>query len=69
MASPLTNLLAKNVKFVWREETENGFNKIKAILVSELVPIALDFQKQFKLAVDASDMGCVEFSYKMVNME
>ena len=34
VASPLTNLLAKNVKYVWSEETENGFNKIKAILIS-----------------------------------
>ncbi|PIK51902.1 hypothetical protein BSL78_11201 [Apostichopus japonicus] len=47
VASPLTNLLAKNVKYVWSEETENGFNKIKAILISEPVLIAPDFQKQF----------------------
>ncbi|XP_071824592.1 uncharacterized protein [Apostichopus japonicus] len=58
VASPLTNLLAKNVKYVWSEETENGFNKIKAILISEPVLIAPDFQKQFKLATDASDIGC-----------
>ena len=60
VASPLTNLLAKNVKYVWSAETENGFNKIKAILISEPVLIAPDFQKQFKLAihVDASDKGC-----------
>ena len=58
MASPLTHLLAKNVKYVWSEETENGFNKIKAILISEPVLIAPDFQKQFKLAIDTSDIGC-----------
>ena len=58
VASPLTNLLAKNVKYVWSEETENGFNKIKAMLISEPVLIAPDFQKQFKLAIDASDIGC-----------
>ena len=58
VASPLTNLLAKNVKYVWSEETENGFNKIKAILISEPVLIAPDFQKQFKLAIDDSDIGC-----------
>ena len=50
-------MLAKNVKYVWSEETENGFNKIKAILISEPVLIAPDFQKQFKLAIDASDIG------------
>ena len=29
VASPLTNLLAKNVKYILSEETENGFNKLK----------------------------------------
>ena len=40
------------------DETENRFNKIKAILISEPVLIAPDFQKQFKLPIDASDIGC-----------
>ena len=40
VASPLTNLLAKNVKYVWSEKTENGFNKIKGILISEPVLVA-----------------------------
>ena len=44
-------------KYVWSEETENSFNKIKAILISEPVLIAPDFQKQFKLATGASDIG------------
>ena len=37
VASPLTNLLANTVKYVWSEITEklNGFSKIKAILISE----------------------------------
>ena len=58
VAIPLTNLLTKNAKYVWAEETEKCFNKIKAILISEPVLIAPDFQKQFKLAIDASDIGC-----------
>ena len=58
VTSPLTNLLAKNVKYVWSEDTENGSNKIKAILISEPVLITTNFQKQFKLAIDASDIGC-----------
>ena len=57
VASPLTYLLAKNVKYVWSEEAKNGFNKIKAILISEPDLILPDFQKQFKLG-DASDIGC-----------
>ena len=43
VASPLTNLLANNVKYVWSEETENGFNRIEAILISDPVLIAPDF--------------------------
>ena len=60
VASPLTNLLANTVKYVWSEITEkiNGFSKIKAILISEPVLIAPDFQKQFKLAINASDKVC-----------
>ena len=57
VASPPTHLLAKNVKYVWSEESENGFNKIKAVLISEPVLIASDFQKQFKLARCVSDIG------------
>ena len=58
IACPLTSLLAKNVKYVWSGNCQTGFNKIKAILISEPVLIAPDFQKQFKLAIDASDVGC-----------
>ena len=36
VASPLTNLLAKNVKYVWSEETGNGFNKMKTV-VEEII--------------------------------
>jgi len=58
VACPMTSLLAKNVKYIWSGNCENGFNKIKAILISEPVLIAPDFQKQFKLTIDASDVGC-----------
>jgi len=58
IACPLTGLLSKNVKYIWTGDCDNGFKKIKAILISEPVLIAPDFQKQFKLAVDASDIGC-----------
>ena len=61
IAFSLTNLLPKNAKCIWTDQTENGFNKIKVILISEPVLIAPDFQKQFKLAIDASDMGCGGF--------
>ena len=67
VADLLANLLAKNVKFVWSEKTENGFNKTKTILISETALITPDFQKQFKMAIDAIYM--VKLSCKLVKME
>lgn len=58
IANPLTNLLKKNAKFVWSTECQEAFGKIKSILMSEPVLNAPDFDKQFKLYVDASDNGC-----------
>ena len=55
--APLTNLLKNNIKFVWTQSCQEAFDKLKAILKSEPVLAAPDFQKPFKLAVDASDVG------------
>ena len=52
---PLTQLLKKNQKFVWSDDCEKSFVKLKAILKSSPVLQAPDFYSQFKLAVDASD--------------
>ena len=57
ISAPLTNLLKKNTKFVWTQSCQEAFDKLKAILKSEPVLAAPDFQKPFKLAVDASDVG------------
>ena len=54
---PLTNLLKKNVKFVWSEACQQAFDKLKALLASEPVLMAPNFHKPFKLAIDASDVG------------
>ena len=40
------------------KRTENCFNKLKALLISEPVVIAPIFQKQFMLAIDSSGIGC-----------
>lgn len=55
---PLTNLLTKGNKFIWSQECSSAFSNVKAILMSEPVLVAPDFKKPFKLAVDASDVGC-----------
>ena len=57
LAEPLTALLQKNTKFVWSEKCNSAFEKIKAILLSSPVLSAPDFEKQFELYVDASDVG------------
>ena len=57
VTSSLTNLLRKDVKFSWAESCQLAFDKVKAILTSYPVLTAPDFSKDFKLAVDASDVG------------
>ena len=55
VAEPLTNLLRKRMRFKWTSDCQNAFDKLKAILRSEPVLLAPNFNKEFKLAVDASD--------------
>ena len=57
IAEPLTNLLKKSTKFKWNDKCQNAFDRLKAILKSAPVLLAPDFDKCFKLAVDASDVG------------
>ena len=58
ITAPLTNLLRKNRECVWSTECQKAFVKVKSLLLSNPVLIAPDFQKQFILMVDASDL-CV----------
>ena len=45
------------MRFKWTSDCQNAFDKLKAILRSEPVLLAPNFNKEFKLAVDASDVG------------
>ena len=54
---PLTRLLKKNVKFLWNDTCQSAFEKAKAILMNSPVLSAPDFDKPFKLMIDASDVG------------
>ena len=58
LVEPLTNLLRKGMKYTWSTDCQESFEKIKSILLSTPVLVAPNFQKQFKLFVDASDIGC-----------
>ena len=57
ITEPLTNLLSIRMRFRWTSDCQNAFDKLKAILRSEPVLLAPNFNKEFKLAIDASDVG------------
>ena len=58
IAEPPTNLLSKQLmRFKWTSGCQNAFDKLKAILRSEPVLLVPNFNKEFKLAVAASDVG------------
>ena len=57
VAHPLTELLKKNRKFVWTDDCENSFRKLKSIIESEPILKAPNFTKAFSLYVDASGTG------------
>ena len=50
-------LFLRNKKFVWSEDCQNAFEKIKSLLLSAPVLKAPDFEKPFKLQADASNIG------------
>ena len=55
IASPLHNLLKKDVKFVWSPECEQAFQTLKAKLVAPPLLGFPDFNKDFRVYTDASD--------------
>ena len=57
VSEPMTNLLRKDVKFVWSDTCQKSFDKLKSLLVTAPVLLSPDCSKQFKLCVDASDIG------------
>ena len=57
VTEPLTQLLRKNTPFVWTEPCQLAFEKLKAMLQSAPVLSAPDFNRPFKIAVDASDVA------------
>ena len=57
VVAPLTNLLRKEVKFIWSSDCEAAFNQAKALLSTSPVLMAPNFNQPFTLMVDASDVG------------
>ena len=57
ISAPITNLFKKGNNFDFNEECVHAFNKLKAIMIHKPILRMPDFDKGFKLAVDASDFG------------
>ena len=57
VAAPLTNLLSKKVKFVWTDDCQLAFDKVKLLLQKSPILKSPDYEKPFKLIIDRSDVG------------
>ena len=57
IAAQLTNLLSKKVKFVWTDDCQMAFDKVKLLLQKSPVLKSPDYEKPFKLIIDSSDVG------------
>ena len=57
LASPLTELLKKDVKFTWNSECQKAFENLKSTLITFPLLRSPDFSLPFCLATDASDLG------------
>ena len=57
IVAPLTELLKKDRKFVWSSDCQQSFDAAKDILCNHPVMAAPNFNKCFKLCVDASNVG------------
>lgn len=57
VVSPLTDLLSPKIELVWTSSCQQAFDNAKALLVNAPILAAPNFEKVFKLAVDASETG------------
>ena len=61
IASPMTRLLQKNVRFEWSEKCQASFEKLKAFLTETPVLTQPTYGKEYVIFSDASlnGLGCV----------
>lgn len=57
VVTPLTDLLSPKNPFIWFKPYQAAIDNAKALLANAPVLVALNFQKHFLLAVDASACG------------
>lgn len=58
LTKPLTNLSKKRAEFNWTHECEESFQLLKQKLLSKPILIYPNFEKPYKIIVDASDFAC-----------
>ena len=61
IATPMTRLLQKDVKFEWTEKCQQSFEKLKALLTEAPVLVQPEPGREFVFHSDASlnGLGCV----------
>ena len=57
IASPLNRLLEKKVPYVWNEECEKAFNKLKYLLSNDIMLCFPDYTRLFVVSTDASNVA------------
>ncbi|KAG8489261.1 hypothetical protein CXB51_017317 [Gossypium anomalum] len=57
IAAPLTSVIKKNSSFIWNDEQEKSFIKIKDCLTNAPLLALPDFSKTFEIECDASGIG------------
>lgn len=57
IVAPITGLLKKNRKFIWTDECENSFRRIKECLISAPILSCPDYTLPFVVQTDASGFG------------
>ncbi|KAL0536566.1 hypothetical protein IC582_025515 [Cucumis melo] len=57
IASPLTELVKKHVKFEWKGKQENAFNELKEKFIKAPYLALPNFDKSFEIECDASGIG------------
>ena len=50
-------MLSKDVKFVWTDDCQLAFDKVRLLLQKSPVLKSPDYEKPFKLIIDSSDVG------------
>ena len=57
LATPLTDVIKKNVPFKWGEEQDKAFNLLKEKLTNAPLLVLPNFAKTFEIECDASGIG------------